>query len=147
MAHKINQNCSGCTACARRCPVGCITGEAKMLHVIDEERCIDCGVCGRGCPSAAVTDASGRTVERLKRNLWPVPSIDWLFCSGCEFCINICPTQSLALIVSQASDGGVCSLENPKSCVGCGMCAGVCGKGAIIMEYPADKPQAGDTAC
>jgi NADH:ubiquinone oxidoreductase subunit F (NADH-binding)/(2Fe-2S) ferredoxin len=46
--------CVGCTACARNCPVTCITGVRKEVHLIDQDRCIKCGRCFEVCRFDAV---------------------------------------------------------------------------------------------
>jgi len=51
----IPENCVGCTACARKCPVGCISGERKQVHEIDQDKCIKCGACLEACKFDAVT--------------------------------------------------------------------------------------------
>ena len=47
-------NCNGCTLCARACPTNAISGEKKMLHVIDQALCTKCGKCFTVCNQDAV---------------------------------------------------------------------------------------------
>jgi NADH:ubiquinone oxidoreductase subunit F (NADH-binding)/(2Fe-2S) ferredoxin/NAD-dependent dihydropyrimidine dehydrogenase PreA subunit len=54
ITYSINENCTGCTLCARQCPVNAISGEKKAMHVIDTETCVKCGICYEVCNFNAV---------------------------------------------------------------------------------------------
>jgi len=48
------EKCTGCTICAKNCPVPCIAGENKQVHVIDQEACVHCGKCFSVCTFDAI---------------------------------------------------------------------------------------------
>lgn len=55
LAYEIEPDkCRGCTACARKCPVGAISGAVKEVHNIDKNKCIKCGVCIDTCKFNAI---------------------------------------------------------------------------------------------
>ena len=50
----VEDKCKGCTACARVCPAGAISGSVKEPHSIDPAKCIKCGACMSKCKFGAI---------------------------------------------------------------------------------------------
>jgi NADH:ubiquinone oxidoreductase subunit F (NADH-binding)/Pyruvate/2-oxoacid:ferredoxin oxidoreductase delta subunit/(2Fe-2S) ferredoxin len=46
--------CTGCTVCAKKCPVNAIVGSRKAPHFIVDDKCIGCGVCFEACKFDAI---------------------------------------------------------------------------------------------
>ena len=65
--------CQACMICLRNCPVGAISGDKGLIHVIDQGKCTKCGTCLDLCPTRfdAVTKLSGEPVPPppLKREV------------------------------------------------------------------------------
>lgn len=49
------EKCTGCTACASKCPVNAIYGTRLQPFFIVEEKCIGCGICFDVCKFSAIT--------------------------------------------------------------------------------------------
>ncbi|MGB2853777.1 MAG: NADH-ubiquinone oxidoreductase-F iron-sulfur binding region domain-containing protein, partial [Dehalococcoidia bacterium] len=56
--------CQACLICLRNCPVGAISGDKGLIHVINQEKCTKCGTCLDLCPTrfGAVTKLSGEPI-------------------------------------------------------------------------------------
>lgn len=49
------EKCTGCTACASKCPVNAIYGTRLQPFFIVEDKCIGCGICFDICKFSAIT--------------------------------------------------------------------------------------------
>ena len=129
MPHFITQEeCNGCSACCKKCPVEAISGVVKQTYAVDPSLCIDCGICGNVCPKGAVRDSFGAKVPRMKLSKRPKAEVERTFCTGCGFCEEVCPVEAIEM---EKIDFYSVALVDEKRCVGCGLCTTVCAKGAI----------------
>jgi electron transport complex protein RnfB len=136
MAYHIGENCKGCTACTRLCPVFAITGERLKQHVINPKRCVECGVCGRICRYDAVTDGTGKSCLPVPRVQWRRPEIQKSGCSACGLCVCACRFNALRIALP-AGKGEIhvsAELFDPLKCVGCGLCVTECPLQLIAMK-------------
>ena len=137
MSFFITDKCVGCSACEIVCPVDAISGVKKALYFIDPTVCIDCGACGRACPYDAILDTYGDLALKVRRTEWPKPVVTDEICSGCSYCVDICPFDCLSLETPEGMPWlSVARLTNPKACVSCYLCEASCDKGAIVLEAP-----------
>ncbi len=135
MSYKINDNCVGCTLCAKSCPVEAITGVLKEKHEINEKRCIECGVCGNICSKEAIANADGVICVKLPKAQWKKPVVNETRCTGCAMCVNVCGANSLTISYPkfQGDLKLFAELTKPETCVSCSMCKEICPVKAITM--------------
>lgn len=69
----------------------------------------------------------------------PLPVVDPRRCTGCGWCVAVCPTVCLAM------SHRVPWLRRPADCVRCGACGAVCPVEAVSLVPPAaDRYDAAD---
>ena len=149
MSYTIGEGCTGCTACARLCPVFAISpppesNERGKRHEINSLRCVECGVCGRICPGKAISDSSGNICSPVKRSQWPKPKIKSEgkhSCSACGICVQNCKPRALSISLPRfRGDIGVhAELSAPEKCIACRLCEKHCPLGAVVMVMPAEE--------
>src|SRR5678815_5867256 len=97
----IAENCTGCSACEKRCPTRAISGDPKKAYFIENTLCIDCGACGVICPDEAILDTYGNMTYVLKKAERPIAIVHPDNCNGCGVCISLIhisePTRLLSI--------------------------------------------------
>ena len=137
----VAENCTGCTACEKRCPTKAISGDPRKVYFIEPALCIDCGACGVICPDEAILDTFGNLTHVLKKAERPIAVVHPDNCNGCGVCIDVCPFDSLYSSPANGPEylGRVEVVES--SCVGCKLCEEVCGwEGVYIMPSEEKAP-------
>src|ERR1700692_220117 len=101
MPHFITDKCIGCSVCEVKCPTNTIWGQARGMFYIHPERCIDCSVCGIYCPVDAIQNQHGDLIPRVKPKDIPKAEVIKELCTGCEFCVDICPFECIRMVDPQ----------------------------------------------
>ena len=78
------QNCIMCGKCARTCPEGAITQNAKGVYMIDKRKCVGCGECVKACPMQVMAMPKAEGAKPSK-------------CIACGICAKACPMGILAV--------------------------------------------------
>ncbi len=84
-------------------------------------------------------DPDGNIVKRIKPRDIPKAKVDPDFCTGCDYCIEICPEDCISLVPREETDenshmGQLVAVVNEKKCVSCKLCEMVCAKNAIWVD-------------
>lgn len=79
---KVN-NCIMCGKCARTCPEGAISQNAKGVYMIDKKKCVGCGKCVEACPMHVMVLAPG--ADKASK------------CIACGICAKACPMGILSV--------------------------------------------------
>ncbi len=80
-------------------------------------------------------DTFGNLAEKVRRTDWPRPVVEEELCSGCRYCVDVCPFECLSMAAECGPWRGVAVLTNAKACVGCYLCEAACDKGAYVAGY------------
>ena len=75
--------CVHCGKCAKNCPEGAITQNAKGVYTIDKKKCVGCGKCVEVCPFHVIVKSEAKEYASK--------------CIACGICVKACPMGVLEI--------------------------------------------------
>ena len=75
--------CVQCGKCARTCPNGAITQNAKGVYSINKKLCTQCGKCAEICPFHVLVKVPEQPASK---------------CIACGICVKACPMEILEIV-------------------------------------------------
>ena len=72
-----------CGKCARTCPEGAISQNAKGVYMVDKKKCVACGKCVEACPMHVMVLAPQAAAVSK--------------CIACGICAKACPMGILSV--------------------------------------------------
>jgi ferredoxin len=87
------------------------------------------------CPFDAINDNQEQLVGYIKPKKVPKAVVHEELCTGCEFCVDVCPFDALHMELCDDGFNRI-AIVTDKNCTSCKLCEQVCIKDAI--EVPRD---------
>ncbi len=75
--------CVQCGKCAKACPEGAITQNAKGVYIINKKKCAGCGKCVEACPFGLIIKTEDKDYASK--------------CIACGICAKACPMEVLEI--------------------------------------------------
>ena len=92
----------------------------------------------------AILDDEGSVATRLKPKELPKAKVDPDLCTGCVFCVDVCPYSALQMVDYDSVPGvNMVAIVDQDACMGCDhLCTSVCIKDAIEIHFVDKDAQA-----
>ena len=94
--------------------------------------------------SSAILDDTGEIATRLKTKEVPKAEVDPDLCTGCVFCVDVCPYNALSMVDYDSAPGvNMVAVVDQDKCMGCDhLCTSVCIKDAIELHFVTEETSA-----